>query len=629
MPLRPRFGRTPWAVACLLGLITAGCGTARVYRSRAAIALNRTSGLAGSRVPAPVTAEVLDRNDLASPIGLVNPRRAGDRLVASGAAQTDPGGPLALADLRIKAARRAEVFAPKESPGLYLDAVEAASAAMAAHRIDSDTLPPGESEARAFYNDAVAGFLRASAGSRMRLDESWRASLAKRGIEVRVSQGTMAWRPDWFDHFYFASDYRVFGIREPKRQGGLGVPLIAERRPPAFNQGDAPRGEERFYPRQVQAYPATAVLRLSREGETRVASLDLIDPMRADAIAFAGSDRPISNDLTTPLAFYFTSLPLPRITQVGLLRPGVLEKQTGLYLLHPYEPGKIPVVLVHGLWSSPDTWHQALDDLRGDPELRDRYQFWVFFYPTGDPFLYSATKLRQALNEARETLDPTRSDPAFDRTVLVGHSMGGLLSRLMVVDSGSTFWDAIANRPFGELQGGPGQKELVSKVFFFDANPSIRRVVFIATPHRGSTLSGALIGRMSNALIRLPGRFEATQRDLIAANDQGFFKHASAVAPATSITQLSPRSGALAAMNDRPIAPGVAYHSIIARSGSGPLETSSDLIVSYDSAHLDGAASELVVKGTHACLDEPETIDEIRRILALHLRESGMAAQAK
>jgi pimeloyl-ACP methyl ester carboxylesterase len=606
--------------------IIAGCGTARVHRTRMATAIDRSASFFTARVPGPITAEVLERNGLASPTGLVHPGNAAEKLIASGAAMNDPDGALALADLRSKQARRAEMFAHQDAPGLYLDAIEAVTVALSHGPENAVSLDPSprEIEARKVYNTAVSGFLRCTAGTWMKLDSSWTQKLAALGIEVRVSQGANIWNPERFDHFYFANDFKVAGIHDAKHREGLGVPLIAERRIPPFVMTEKREGEEQFYPQRLQAYPATALLRAERchDGKRRVLTLDLIDPMRADDVVFARSSRPLSNDLTTPLAFYFTRLPLPSITQVGLLRPGDLEKETGLYLLHPYEPGKIPVVLIHGLWSSPDTWHQALNELRGDPELRERYQFWVYFYPSGDPFLFSATKLRQALNDARATLDPSHTDSAFDRMVLVGHSMGGLLTRLMVIDSETRFWDSIANRPFDELQAGPGQKQLISNVFFFEKNPSIQRVIFIATPHRGSTLSGGFLGRLGNALIRLPGMFESTQRDLIAKNAEGFFKNSRVGSPATSITQLSPQSGALVAMNDRPFAPGLIYHSIIAKAGSGDLATSTDLIVSYSSSHLEGAASEKVVKGNHGCLSSNETINEIKRILSLHLREN-------
>jgi pimeloyl-ACP methyl ester carboxylesterase len=608
-------------------LLPTGCGTAWVYRDRLGLEAERTMSLATSRVPSPMTAAVLERQGLGSPVGIVGPKRVADALETSRAAYQDPDGLFALADLRARQARRAELFARASAPGLYLDAVEAASHYLAgipssAPR-DDPVLGPREQEGRRLYNLAVAGFLRASAGTWMRLDEHWRQKLAATGIQLTVNDQSETWDPDYFDHFYFTSDYKVLGIIDPKHTDGLGVPLIAERRTPPFVMVEAPEGEEKFYPLRLQAYPATAILRVNRgdDGRSRIVSLELHDPMRTNQVAFDNGPRPLANDLTTPLSFYFTSLPLPRITQVGLLRPGELEKETGLYLLHPYERGKIPVLLIHGLWSSPDTWHQALNELRGDPLLRERYQFWVYFYPTGDPFVYSATKLRQSLIDARQTLDPDRTDPAFDQMVLVGHSMGGLLSRLMVIDSETTFWDAIANRPFSELQADASQRDVISKAYFFQANPSIRRVVFVATPHRGSTMSGQLVGRLGNSLIRLPSKFEATRLSLLAQNGPDFFKQGLLTAPITSITQLSPSSAALEAVNARPLPPGLPYHSIIARAAPVPFESSTDLIVPYTSSHLDGAVSELVVDGNHSCLSKPEVIAEIHRILILHLQE--------
>ncbi len=618
--------RTRWLWLSAVVLMT-GCSTARVYRSYPGTAIDRTTTLVGSRIPGPITAQVLERQNVrTSFLGRVWPGQAADRLEETGAVLSDSDGLIALADLRAKQARRQELIHRQTACELYLDAIEAATAYLARTptlAVGIEPIGPQEQEARRAYNAACAGFLRCSAGTTMQLDETWVSEQAARGVDIRLRNDPALWQASRFDHFYFASDYRVLGIQNPRQNDGLGVPLIAERRTPPFVEPETVSGEASYYPLGLQAYPATAVIRAERAagGKRRSVTIELHDPMRTESIDFPGGMRPLAYDLTTPLAFYFTSLPLPQITQIGLLRPGVLEKQTGLYMLHPYEPGKIPVVLVHGLWSSPDTWHQALNDLRGDPSLRQRYQFWVFFYPTGDPFIYSATKLRESLAAIRQTLDPDRTDAAFDQTVLVGHSMGGILSRLMVQDSGTAFWDAIANRSFSELQAGPVQRAMLSKVFFFSTEPSIRRVVFIATPHQGSTLSGALIGRLGNALIRLPSVFEDIQRSLIDQNDPDFFKAGRLTATTTSITQLSLKSPMLTALNSNSMPPGLPYHSIIAQAAPGPVESGTDLIVSYKSSHLEGADSELIVDGNHACLNKPETIAELRRILHLHLRE--------
>ena len=68
------------------------------------------------------------------------------------------------------------------------------------------------------------------------------------------------------------------------------------------------------------------------------------------------------------------------------------------------------------------------------------------------------------------------------------------------------------------------------------------------------------------------------------------------------------------------MAPGVPRHSIIAVKGDGPVETGSDGVVKYESAHIPDADSELVVRSGHSTQATPATIQEVNRILRLHVR---------
>src|SRR5262249_1815929 len=162
--------------------------------------------------------------------------------------------------------------------------------------------------------------------------------------------------------------------------------------------------------------------------------------------------------------------------------------RTGIYLIDPYEHGKIPVVFVHGLMSSPEAWDNAVNDLRGDPELRKRYQFWLFFYSTGNPILASAARFRKSLDDLRTQFDPERKDPARDRMVLIGHSMGGLLSRVAISSSGQTLWNTASKVPPEEIEMDPQLKDELLEALFFKPVATVSRVVFISTPHRGSPL---------------------------------------------------------------------------------------------------------------------------------------------
>ena len=129
------------------------------------------------------------------------------------------------------------------------------------------------------------------------------------------------------------------------------------------------------------------------------------------------------------------------------------HEPSGLAPVSPYVRGKTPVVFVHGLWARPSSWRPMIEALAADPAIDGRFQFWTFGYSTGNPIPYSAYLLRRDLDEARRRLDPGRTDPALDRMVLVGHSMGGLLCKMVAVDPGDRLWRAVSDRPVGELSG--------------------------------------------------------------------------------------------------------------------------------------------------------------------------------
>ena len=167
---------------------------------------------------------------------------------------------------------------------------------------------------------------------------------------------------------------------------------------------------------------------------------------------------------------------------------------TALYMSRPYEPGKIPVIFVHGLVSSPRAWVKTINELENTPLIESRYQFWVFLYPTGLPIPSSAQRLRESLVRVRNVVDPSHSDPALDRTVLVGHSMGGVLSKMMAQHTGSTLWNAAITVPRDRFRAPPELREALNEMLVFEPVPFVSRVVFIATPHRGSPIANGPVG---------------------------------------------------------------------------------------------------------------------------------------
>jgi pimeloyl-ACP methyl ester carboxylesterase len=294
-------------------------------------------------------------------------------------------------------------------------------------------------------------------------------------------------------------------------------------------------------------------------------------------------------------------------------------ESTGLSFLNPYTRGKIPVVFVHGLWSNPSSWQRMIAVLESDTAIKPRYQFWTFGYSTGDPIPYSAHLLRKNLEDARRKLDPDRSDPTFDRMVIVGHSMGGLLSKMMVTNAGDRLWRVISDRPFDELSGEKDDVELFREGLFFGARPEIRRAIYIATPHHGSHFDRGAIQHIGARLVRIADPLQAAHNRLVSRNNPTFFHDPFRKAIPTSIDELEWGSPMLRGLSELSTAPDIKLHSIIAVRPGLPSGVRSDGLVSYESAHVPGIASETIVPAPHLCQDHPEVISEVRRILAEHM----------
>jgi pimeloyl-ACP methyl ester carboxylesterase len=301
---------------------------------------------------------------------------------------------------------------------------------------------------------------------------------------------------------------------------------------------------------------------------------------------------------------------------------GVFSESTPTQLasIDAYRPGRIPVVFVHGTASSAGRWGDMVNDLLDDPRIRDRYQFWFFTYDTGNPVLYSAALLREALSDAVRKLDPTGTDPALSEMVVIGHSQGGLLAKAMVVDTGDRLWDAIAYKPFDEADLSPERRDLLRRAVFIKPLPYVRRVVFIATPHRGSYLTEYPVAELLGRFLTLPVRIVQIGADL--ARNTGDFKVDPRSLGSGSLFGMTPSNPVLQTVAATPIAPGVHAHSIIAVAGNGPVEGSDDGVVKYSSSHLDGVDSEYIVRSTHSVQSNPYAIEEVRRILLLHAADA-------
>ena len=259
-----------------------------------------------------------------------------------------------------------------------------------------------------------------------------------------------------------------------------------------------PNPRELLLPRVGVSAPVTAVVNFSRparSGDPIRAILTLYDPAKQNSALVAGAKRPLAADFTAPFGYY----PNPGDQGIlGMSGPGNYLEKEGFFLVQPYDPKKIPIVFVHGLMSVPQMWLPVMAAIESDPALRGKFQFWVFAYPTGDPIAYSALKLRQALASVYKVYPRTRD------MVIINHSLGGDLTHLQVIDSGDVLVKGIFKENAPKIMALP-PSSLVRQALIFKANPRIKRVIFVAAPHRGAPLAVNFIGRIGAALIHLPG----------------------------------------------------------------------------------------------------------------------------
>jgi pimeloyl-ACP methyl ester carboxylesterase len=465
-------------------------------------------------------------------------------------------------------------------------------------------------EACELYNRALGKGFPIDEGGSLRVGD-WVRKLPVGELTIIPNVETLNWKLDQFRSFLPADDYEVFGFTVRNRTPGLGLPLIA-----VINQSlDAPNGG---------ALPVTALLRvnggLKELGSGRAtATLELYSAYDQVEVTINGRTVPLEADSTAPLAYRLND---PAIWSLDLKRfRGSARINTPMVLIQPYEPGRIPVVFVHGTVSSPVWWAEMLNTLRSDPVIRKRFQFWFFQYDSSRMIALSAAELRETLTGMVQQLDPEGKDPALRHMVVVGHSQGGLLTKMSAVAPGDRIWKSISDQSIDEMEMTEEIKEMARRIAFYEPLPFVKRVVFISTPHRGSFLTKNWVRNLVRALVSIPV-------DIITLNPQRFiqFTDQLKLPPSmrnripSSVDGMSSDNPVLQTLVTIPLAPGIKGHSIISVLPGMEIKTGDDGVVEYQSAHIEGVESEFIVRSGHSCQGHPFTIEEVRRILLEHIR---------
>lgn len=631
--------RVRWLLWLAIGMVTVlggGCASQRYVTERRTPINPLTDALGlmsrGGPQPTGRTVSLLRHYDLLD-VFKKSPEVALDKLHELTFEEKGAEKVYAISELAYIVGKRLET---EDQPGgamdLYTIAVSNAYLYLFSPELDCSRNPydPQFRGACDLYNSSLESMLRlVHRQGHLTPGNQYRITTSDSSYDVQVvNRGP--WNNAEFGELKFSSDFQVKGIDASNVTYGVGVPLIAMR-----NRHPQDEPGEKYYPEGL-AFPVTAILRVtspqlqsSREQHHRhPCVLELHDPLASTDIELNSRLVPMQADLSTPLAYFLDNPKFREQTDstVGLRDANKTQKYRGIYMLEPFDPNRIPVVMVHGLWSSPLTWMPMFNDLRSFRELRKNYQFWFYQYPTGQPFWVSATQLRSDLQSLRQDLDPQMQHQVLDNMVLVGHSMGGLLSRMQTIDSGNEFWSILSDEPFEKVKGDEEEKQRLAAALFFHPNPSVQRVITIGTPHRGSDYANDYTQWIARNLIRLPSSLIELGNSMIRQNP-GIFRDTALLTTTTSIDSLNPKSPIFPAMLRARRAPWIRYHNII-----GIVEKSkwfdsksidSDGVVTVDSAHMDDVVSEIVVAAHHSTIHTtPRSILEVRRILIEHLREA-------
>jgi pimeloyl-ACP methyl ester carboxylesterase len=510
------------------------------------------------------------------------------------------------ADIHLRAAgeaiadaRRIEAKEPLTAVADYLSAVQSAS-----ERLRSE---PQDSDAMHDYNFALSRVFSVIHDHNI---PQWTTSIdvkSPRGVyHVAPLRSGDKWSPADFE-FVPVDNYRVggTGFAKPVRVEGLGAPLVAIRK-----QGLA-TAEEKFLQSGKLYFSDTAVARFDNHN----CDISVIDPLQVTNVTVSGHSYTLAADYSTSTAMLLADQRLGRLALTRLFHPGEYDRTAGLSRLQPYSQDKIPVLFIHGLSSTPETWMPMFNGLTADPEIRRHYQFWFYSYPSGYPYFYSTVVLRRNLDAIKKAY------PNSARMVVVGHSMGSLIARLLITDSGDKIWNAYFKTAPAATPLQPADKNFMEEGLIFKHRSEVAREVFIAGPHRGSDVAMNPFTRAFNSLfVHLPPDMDAlSKRVAPLVIENPYHKHVWQMP--TSINTLTPTSRFVHAINSIPSASGIPYHQIMGDRGRGDTPNSSDGVVPYWSSHLEGAQSEVIVPSNHYAHENPQAIEEVIRILKLNLRK--------
>ncbi len=442
-------------------------------------------------------------------------------------------------------------------------------------------------------------------------------AMQARGLKLR----------DVYEDIVPAADVSTQSLEERYSVPGVGVPLVGII--PAKNVRTLGKLETFFNIRTRGTVSTLTALLEFPEEKGALPVLRLLPRHRQEEVEIGPLRYQLAGDFSAALEVYWDLTRVREDRMLGLLRPQELRDVSGLSCIEAYQPGRIPVILTHGLMSSAGTFDNLVNRLLSDPVIRNNYQFWYFNYPTGVAWTISAAKYREALAEVRNAVDPGHRNKNWDNMVVVGHSMGGLITHYsqcvepwrmlddnpVLPDRDARYLDA---RYIDEPIPVPAYDALRTDYFFRPVKAGM--VIYLATPHRGAPLARYRIVTALTKLVHLPETIVDEAFSLATLQeDSVLFNPQNLTSWFTSVGQLSPDSYSIRGLQPLTVQD-VPTHSIIGNDDGActPLAKTSDGVVPYWSSHIPWG-TETIVPASHSVQAAPETAQDMARVLKEHL----------
>jgi pimeloyl-ACP methyl ester carboxylesterase len=486
--------------------------------------------------------------------------------------------------------------------GQYLDDADTARKKLGAD--------PSDTDAQSDYNFAISRITEIIEDADLAPWDKPLSCDSQKGQPWSFSLRSPDPRPEYHPsnfHFHPSDRYRFGGKLIAKRvlKEGLGAPVIVSSKDLDFTKYDPFAQGKKVY------YGFTAMIYF----KGRQAELVVFDPLDTEQVSYEGHNFPLAADFQGPLALSMVESHPKKEGRNLMFQPTKQENTGRLSRLQVYNPNKIPVIFIHGLGDSQATWTPMINYLRLDSTIRDRYQFWVFSYPTGLPYPIPAATLRHQLDLMGERY-PNHKD-----IVIVAHSLGGNLSRLLISDSGMKIWDTYFDKPPEKIPFHDKTRAILSQMLIFKARPDVSRVIFASASLGGSEKATNFWGRLGAKMIGDPMEISEVNKEAIS-HARPEFREGRSHLP-NSVEILDPGTTFLGVVNGLPIKPSIPYHTIIGDRGKGgnldhSKPASTDGIVPYWSSHLDGAKSETIIPSGHWSIRHPDGMAEVKRILLQH-----------